>query len=123
MEPSTAPPPVVKWYRIYTLFMAIVYLLVIVLVSLGWFLDESDLRKADLSPIFLYVYMAMLYGIGAVLAGAYIASFFLSPKPWTWVYHLILICIGLSSPCCMPISIPLLIFWIKDDNRRYFGRV
>ena len=43
-------------------------------------------------------------------------------NPWAWIYGMVLICIGLTSPCCLPVTIPLLIGWIKDDAKAYFGR-
>jgi hypothetical protein len=39
-----------------------------------------------------------------------------------WVYDLVVICVGMTSFCCMPVCIPLLIFWIKPEVRAYFGR-
>jgi hypothetical protein len=40
-----------------------------------------------------------------------------------WVYDIVLICLGMTSVCCMPVTIPLLIFWIKPDAKAWFGRV
>ena len=122
MDQTLPKPNVVTWYRVYTILMAILYVGVVILVSFGWLIKEADLRAENFPPVLFYLYMALLYGIGGSLSAAFIVSFFLSPKPWTWIYHLVLICIGLTSPCCLPISVPLLIFWFREDNLKYFGR-
>ena len=122
VRPTPSKPGVVTWYRVYTILMAILYLAIVALVSFGWFIDKAELRAQDFPPVLFYLYMALMYGLGLTLAIAFIVSFFLKPKPWTWIYHLVLICIGLTSPCCLPVSVPLLIYWFKEDNLKYFGR-
>ncbi len=67
--------------------------------------------------------MGIIYGaIGLGLAVPFTMGAILKPRPWVWIFDLVLICIGMTSPCCMPASIPLLIFWIKPETRAYFGR-
>jgi hypothetical protein len=39
-----------------------------------------------------------------------------------WVFGLVLICLGLSSACCLPACIPLLIFWLKPEMKAFYGR-
>ena len=34
---------------------------------------------------------------------------------------LILIAISMTSLCCIPAAVPLIIFWIKEENRQYYG--
>jgi len=47
---------------------------------------------------------------------------FLPRRPGVWVYDVVLIALGLTSACLWPITIPLLIFWIKPENKLWFGR-
>jgi hypothetical protein len=47
----------------------------------------------------------------------------LPPRPWTWIYHLVIICFGMTSACCIPMCVPLVIFWLKPDTKAYFGRL
>lgn len=46
----------------------------------------------------------------------------LGPWPWLWTYDLVIICLGMTSTCILPASIPLLIFWLKPETKRYFGK-
>ena len=64
----------------------------------------------------------MLAGIGSVFSALFVASFLLPPRPWAWIFHLVLICIGMTSGCTLPASVALLIFWLKPETRVYFGR-
>ena len=40
------------------------------------------------------------------------AAIFLPPRPWVWIYDLVLIAIGFMSCCILPFSVALLIFWL-----------
>jgi hypothetical protein len=33
----------------------------------------------------------------------------------------VIICLGMTSACFLPVCIPLLIFWIKPETKLYFG--
>ena len=126
--PQTAPsgpvpPKVLPWYKAYAIAMFIVYILIVVGLAAGLILAPEGFRQElDMPQWFFIGYVIMIFGLSSLMAAAFGVALFLPPKPWTWVYHLVMICMGLTSPCCMPASIPLLIFWIKDDSRHYFGR-
>jgi len=47
---------------------------------------------------------------------------FLRPKPWVWIYDLVIICMGMTSACFLPAAIPLLIYWLKPEVKAHFGR-
>lgn len=110
-------PPVWTWYRVYAGLMAAMYLAVMVAgVALTVLMPDIE---GEPFPKF----MGLIYaGIGAPLGIAYLAAFFIPRAPWAWIYHLVLICIGLSSICCMVASVPLLIFWLKPEAKQFFGR-
>ncbi len=61
--------------------------------------------------------------LGPLLAIPYAAAPFLPKKPWAWIYHLVLIGVGFTSVCCLPVTIPLLLEWLKPDVKRFFGRI
>ncbi len=108
------PPPVWRWYVAYAIAMAAMYLLV---TGFGVFLvvaGESDGEKLE---GFLFA------GICLVLAVVFGAAPFLAKRPGAWTYHLVLICLGMTSACCMAASIPLLIHWLKPETKEFFGRV
>jgi hypothetical protein len=67
------------------------------------------------------IYGVIMLGMGIVFAILYGAAPFLPKKRWVWFYHTVLICIGLTSCCCMPVCIPLLIYWIKPEAKSMFG--
>jgi MFS family permease len=60
--------------------------------------------------------------LGLPFAVASVLPFFFAPRPWLWVYGIVLIAIGFTSCCFWPICIPLLISWIKPDVQRFFGK-
>jgi hypothetical protein len=115
----TEPPKVLAWFKAYSALLAAVYL---GCAGLSLFCFLADPAKLDTSKAGAILMGLMLLGIGLVFATAFALPFFLKPRPWVWIYDLVLICIGLTSPCCMPASIPLLIYWLKPEAKAYFGR-
>jgi hypothetical protein len=102
------------WYIAYAVVMALMYLFVCgagVLLALLATKDEDRIQG---------VIMAI---IGLPFAIPYAIAPMLGKTPGAWTYHLVLICIGLTSACCIPVSLPLLIFWLKPETKAYFGRV
>ena len=60
----------------------------------------------------------MVIGGGSV---AVEAALFLPKKPWVWVYGIVAVCVGLPNCCFLPLSIPVLIFWLRPETKQYFG--
>jgi hypothetical protein len=115
---SPAPVPgVVTWFKVYAGFMALLYLLVTGLGALFLFgvFEEHD-------PGGNMVAGVILVGVGVVFLVLYALTFVLAPSPGVWIYDLILICLGLTSCLTIPVCIPLLIFWLKPEAQRYFGK-
>lgn len=115
-------PPVVKWYRAYATFMTVLYLGIVILLAIFLAVDGLTQMRQDIPDWFFYIYMIFIFGLTGMLGIAYLVSFFIPNKSWAWVYHLVLICIGLTSPCCLPASLPLMIFWFKPETKAWFGR-
>jgi hypothetical protein len=116
-------PGVVTWFRVYCGALALVYLGCIVggifvLVTSGDTRGTSDAVSRGV----MLGYGAALIVLGLVLSAAFAAGVFLPPKPWVWVYGIVLISIGFMSACCLPFCVALLIFWLKPEARAYFGR-
>ena len=63
----------------------------------------------------------VLMGIG--LAGVFFVALVLPRKPWAWIVHIVLICLGLTGCPTLFICIPLLIYWIKPETKAWFGYV
>ncbi|MBN2369790.1 MAG: hypothetical protein JXO72_04830 [Vicinamibacteria bacterium] len=119
-----ARPGVVTWYRVYCGLMALLYFALAAAGIIGlFFMEELTSGSNAMSPLVALLMLLMWIALGLVFGAVFVAPFFLSRRPWAWIYHLVLIAIGMTSPCCMPASIPLLIFWLKQETREYFGRV
>ncbi len=111
-------PKVVLWVKVYEAALALVYLALVVAGFVFLLADVAtgpdDPPPAVLGGLFIAASLplALLFGAGL----------FVRPTQRAWVFHLVLICIGLTSACCMPATIPLLIFWFKPETKAHFGR-
>jgi hypothetical protein len=137
MQPAdlARPPGVLVWYRVYCgIICALSFLDVLAGLALLLFLaygGPGDVPSAGPGTP-AEAYLALLRKFGPLLAALSIGggllmtalfglTFFLPRNPWAWMYHLALI--GLGLPDCL-LFLPclfLMIFWLKPDNRTYFG--
>lgn len=114
-------PAVVTWYKLYCVLMIFVYFA----CSIGGgaiIIFRNQIANPETSAIELLLNGIVLLGMGIVMFVMFIVALLLPPKPWTWIYHLIAICLGLTSCCTWPVTIPLIIQWIKPETQQYFGR-
>jgi hypothetical protein len=70
----------------------------------------------------LWIEGILFIGLGIPLMVVFAIAPFLPKKPWVWIYGIVLIGLGMTSVCCLPATIPLLIFWIKPETQQFFGR-
>jgi len=121
---SATPPGVVTWFKIYAGFLCLIYAICIV-IGLGFLLLPSVvvLNSRDFPPLFAYIYGVVITGIGVIFLVGSAVPFFLKPRPSTWIYDLVVICLGMTSACTLPFSIALLVFWLKPETKQYFGKV
>ena len=105
-------PQVVVWYKFFCGSMAALYGL---LLFLGVFI-VSSLPPDDEA----FIDGILLLLVGPPFAIVFGLGIFWDEKPWHWVYGIVLICISLTSCCCFPVSIPLLIYWLKPETKSYF---
>jgi MFS family permease len=120
---SLVPPPVLKWYKIYAGFMIFLYALCMIggFMLLNY-LPTVTASAPEISATELKVRAVILIVIGVVLFVAYAVALVLPKSPGAWVYHLVMIGIGLSSCCLWPATIPMMIAWLKPETQRWFGR-
>ena len=111
-------PPVYKWFVAYCIFMALGYLTAAAMGIVFMFIEPDRDMSAAEAKIMGIVLLVM----GLVLCVPYAAAPFLPRQSWVWVLGLVLICIGLTSACCLPACIPLLIFWLKPEMKAFYGR-
>lgn len=116
--PDPPRPAVWPWYAVYCVCMALLYLLCCGLGVLFLVLDPSDL---DTSRVEALVTGFMLLVVCAPLMIAFAAGPLLPRRKWAWVAGLLLIAVGMTSCCCMPACIPLLMWWIKPETKTWYG--
>ena len=115
---NPATPPVYKWFVVYCILMALLYLTTAVLGVVFLFIEADRDMSAEEAKIMGVVFLIL----GLVFFVAYALPPFLPRQSWVWVFGLVLICLGLSSACCLPACIPLLIFWLKPEMKTFYGR-
>lgn len=126
MENAVKTPQIVIWYKVYAALMGLLYLFVVGLGILYTFLPnwiEDDPRMGENEALLISVIGVFLIFIGLILSVLFFFTLFKKPAPWLWTFDLVLICLGLTSACCMIVSVPLLIFWLKEETKNYFGIV
>lgn len=119
---STAPvptPAVWTWYVVYIVAMAVMYVLVAVF---GLVLVVINPATLEMEPMEANIQGIVCLLMGAFLFVPYAVAPFLPKQPWAWIYGMVLICIGMTSCCCLPACIPLLLSWIKPECKLFFGR-
>lgn len=111
-------PPVYKWFVAYCVLMALLYFSLPILGVVFLFMEPDQDMSATEARVMGVVFI--IFGLLFFLP--YAAAPFLPRESWVWVLGLVLICIGLSSACCLPVCIPLLIFWLKPEMKAFYGR-
>lgn len=84
------------------------------LSSLGERAPETDAQAIWLQGVLMMV-------ISIPLMFIFILGLLTPRRPWGWGYGFVPIAVGLTSPCCMLASIPLLIFWLKPGVKQWFN--
>lgn len=121
MKEASPEPQVLLWHKVYCALMTLIYV-VSTLLGAGMMLFANRIADAHNPAAQFIVQGFVMAAMGSVFTAAFFASFFLPRAPWAWVYHIVLISLGLTSCCCLPASVPLLIFWLKPETQGYFGR-
>ena len=115
---NSTTPPAHKWFVVYCVLMALLYLATAVM-GIVFLVTEPDREMSEAEARIMGVVMIIL---GLVFFTPYALAPFFPRKSWAWVFGLVLICIGLTSLCCLPVCIPLLIFWLKPEMKTFYGR-
>ena len=103
-------PRVVIWFKVYSAILSLIYLFTLILSP--FFLLSND------EELIIYGLVFLLLSIPLLLIC--ILPIFLPRKPWVWIYSLVIIGLGMTG-CCFPACVPLLIFWIKPEVKKYYG--
>lgn len=117
---TSKSPRVWTWYAIYCTLMALLYLLVV--IGGIFLLRMVPTMVSAEEALAMRVQAIIAIGLGLVLFVPFALAPFLPNRSWVWIYGIVMIGIGMTSVCCLPATIPLLIFWIKPETRGFFGR-
>ncbi len=112
-------PKAIFWYQVYCWIMAAMYFVV---AAIGAVLLVVPASALEMQEVEKYLTAGVCIVMGLPLMVACLVPFCFHPRPWLWVYGIVLIALGLTSCCFWPICIPLLIYWLKPDVQGYFGR-
>ncbi len=116
---TVEPPSVVFWFKLYAAALALWNLLFVpvglILFVLAMSVGEDAAIAALLFPSLILAALAFLF------ATLFVLPIILKPRPWVWIYSLVIIVVTMPGLCCFPFAILLLIFWIGEDNRFFYG--
>ena len=116
---NTATPPAFKWFVAYCAFMALLYLMMAGMGIVFMFIEPDRDMSAEEATIMSVVFLIL----GVVFFVPFAIAPFLRRTSGAWVFGLVLICIGLTSACCLPVCIPLLIHWLKPEMKAFYHRI
>ena len=104
----------------YNAFCAAMVLLYVFTVGLGVFLlaIASDLQGSDKEDVIISGIACIITGIPLAIGYAIVP--FLRRSRNAWYAGVAAIGLSCSSCCCMPVGIPLLIYWLKPETKAYF---
>ena len=97
--------------------MALMY----VLLAVGFLVLRSMDLGAEVDPDEFQVTSIIMIVFSVPFALFYFVSCFLAHRGWHWIWGFITIGIGMTG-CCLPVCIPLLIFWIKRETKAWLNR-
>ena len=117
VRPLNPNPAVKTWQIFYVIVMLFLYLAVAV-GGLLLFLFRAEIvaNNPEMNEGELEV-MSLVYSVmGALLFAVFSVGLFWRRGMGGWIYNIILIGLGLTSCCTWPMTIPLMIFWIKHKD-------
>jgi hypothetical protein len=110
-----------RWFVAYCVLMTVLYLLT-ALIGVGLLVlgtvappsnrDSGQVLAQGIVTLVVGLIFIVPYGIGPFVKG----------KSWGWIYGIILIALGMTSCCLWPLTIPLIIQWVKPEMKRMFGQ-
>lgn len=110
-------PSVVTWQMVYLALMVLVYLMLTVGgICVYIFANEIAAEDPSTDPEIFRIAGVIYSALGFVLGIVFAVGLFWKRGMGGWVYNIILIALGLTSCVTWPMTIPLMIHWIKHKN-------
>jgi hypothetical protein len=115
------PPEAVYYFRIYAIVML---LSLLGFFGFGLWLMLEPLMRGGGATVNPGEWVVGLFFAG--IAGLFVIphAIVLFAGRAKWAYTLAVVLIGLSmlwNTCCLPITIPLLIVWMKPETKKWYG--
>ena len=107
------------WYRMYCSALVVLYLIIAITGAVA--IAGSHGSNVE-NPRDALTGGVMMLVFGGIFAAVYLIGVILSPKPSSWILGIVLLALGMISVCFLPLTVPLLFFWMKPETQRYFGR-
>ena len=100
---QTSQPKVIVWFKAYCGLIGLIFF------CYGAFCLFSPSEGASIGiPVI-------------ILAGVCLLPLVIQPQPWLWTYGFVIICLSFTSCLLLPAGIPLLIYWIKPEVKKYYS--
>jgi len=113
-------PAVWYWYVAYCIAMALLYFGVIALGGVFYGMaDAIAAEDPEMSAAEARVMGVLFVVICLPLFLLYAVAPFLPKGKFARILGIVNIAIGMTSACCLPAAIPLLIFWIKPELKAF----
>lgn len=121
-QPPKRVPAVWYWYVTYCVAMLLLYLACAAGgAALLGFAEELAADDPDMSASEARVMGVVFVAISIPLILMYGAAPLLPKGKVAWILGIVNIAIGLTSACCLPVCIPLLIFWLKPEMKEFMN--
>jgi hypothetical protein len=114
-------PEGVIYFRIYAGIMAVINALVALFGLVMMFVPLFSRSAASSGSTEFWIVGLIYGGIGVVFFIPWMVALFGGRKPWVHTMGTVMIALGMTQICCLPILIPLLISWMKPETKRWFG--
>ncbi len=113
------PPDAILYFRIYAALM-LLSCLSMTGFSLYYLIDVASRRTGSTDDAAI---VFMVYGVLSLLMAApWMLAIFAGRRPWVHTLGTVMLVLTMVTlSCCLPISIPLLVVWLKPEVKRWYA--
>lgn len=122
------PPPVWNWYRVFCILVAIANAAMVpygaAILRGTAQIPLPEAQDPDTAEAISGVIPALgwsMISTGAAFAILNVLILFAPRKPWSYAAHLLNIILGILSCAFAPLCVPMLVVWLKQPTREFFG--
>ncbi len=121
-RPLNPNPAVKKWQVVFLIVMLVIHLVGVAIGVLG-VLFAAEITAGDPGlKEWECVIIGVVYGLVSILGfAAYSVALFWRRGMGGWIYNIVLLVLSLQHCCIWPMTIPILIFWIKHKDDIVLG--